>query len=59
MTAEVHAQPGVREERTALTPLGRLGEPEDIAPGILYLASDEARFATGTELVIDGGMTAR
>ena len=59
MTAEFHAQPGVREERTALTPLGRLGEPEDIAPGILYLASDDARFATGTELVIDGGMTAR
>jgi NAD(P)-dependent dehydrogenase (short-subunit alcohol dehydrogenase family) len=59
MTAESHAQPGVREERTALTPLGRLGEPEDIAPGILYLASDEARFAAGTELVIDGGMTAR
>ena len=59
MTAEIHAQPGVREERTALTPLGRLGEPEDIAPGILYLASDEAGFATGTELVIDGGMTAR
>jgi NAD(P)-dependent dehydrogenase (short-subunit alcohol dehydrogenase family) len=59
MTAELHAQPGVREERTALTPLGRLAEPEDIAPGILYLASDEARFVTGTELVIDGGMTAR
>jgi NAD(P)-dependent dehydrogenase (short-subunit alcohol dehydrogenase family) len=59
MTAEIHAQPGVREERTALTPLGRLGEPEDIAPGILYLASDEARFVTGAELVIDGGMTAR
>ena len=49
----------LREERTALTPLGRIGEPEDIAPGILYLASDEASFVTGTELVIDGGMTAR
>jgi NAD(P)-dependent dehydrogenase (short-subunit alcohol dehydrogenase family) len=59
MTAQFHAQPGVREERRALTPLGRLGEPEDIAPGILYLASDEARFVTGAELVIDGGMTAR
>jgi NAD(P)-dependent dehydrogenase (short-subunit alcohol dehydrogenase family) len=59
MTARAHAQPGVREERTALTPLGRIGEPEDIAPGILYLASDEASFVTGTELVIDGGMTAR
>jgi NAD(P)-dependent dehydrogenase (short-subunit alcohol dehydrogenase family) len=59
MTAELHARPGVREERTALTPLGFVAEPEDIAPGILYLASDEARFVTGTELVIDGGMTAR
>ncbi len=59
MTAELHARPGVREERVALTPIGRIGEPEDIAPGILYLASDEARFVTGSELVIDGGMTAR
>ena len=59
MTAELHARPGVREERVALTPLGRIAEPEDIAPGILYLASDEASFVTGTELVIDGGMTAR
>jgi cyclopentanol dehydrogenase len=59
MTAELHARPGVREERIALTPLGRVAEPEDIAPGILYLASDEASFVTGTELVIDGGMTAR
>ena len=59
MTAELHARPGVREERVALTPLGRLAEPEDIAPGILFLASDEASFVTGTELVIDGGMTAR
>jgi NAD(P)-dependent dehydrogenase (short-subunit alcohol dehydrogenase family) len=59
MTAEFHARPGVREERVALTPLGRVAEPEDIAPGILYLASDEASFVTGAELVIDGGMTAR
>ena len=59
MTAELHARPGVREERVALTPLGRVAEPEEIAPGILYLASDESSFVTGTELVIDGGMTAR
>ena len=59
MTREVHAQPGVREERTALTPLGRLAMPEDIAWGILYLASDESGYVTGSELVIDGGMTAR
>ena len=43
----------------ALHPLGHLGEPIDVAYGILYLASDEAKFITGTELVIDGGYTAR
>lgn len=43
----------------ALHPLGRVGEPEDVAYGVLYLASDEARFVTGTELVIDGGYTAQ
>jgi NAD(P)-dependent dehydrogenase (short-subunit alcohol dehydrogenase family) len=40
-------------------PLGRMGEPEDVAYGVLFLASDEAKFITGTELVIDGGYTAR
>lgn len=43
----------------ALHPLGRIGEPDDIAWGAVYLASDEARFVTGSELVIDGGYTAR
>ncbi len=43
----------------ALHPLGHMGEPDDIAYGILYLASDEARFVTGAELVIDGGYTAQ
>ena len=40
------------------TPLGRIGTPEDIAYGVLYLASDESSFVTGSELVIDGGYTA-
>jgi NAD(P)-dependent dehydrogenase (short-subunit alcohol dehydrogenase family) len=40
-------------------PIGRLGEPIDIAQGMLYLASDESRFVTGTQLVIDGGYTAQ
>jgi NAD(P)-dependent dehydrogenase (short-subunit alcohol dehydrogenase family) len=39
------------------TPLGRLAEPEEIAAAVLYLASDAASFATGTNLVIDGGYT--
>lgn len=59
MTAELHSRPGVREERVSLTPIGRIGTPEDIALGNLYLASDEASFVTGIELVIDGGMTAQ
>lgn len=41
------------------TPIGRLGNADDIAYGILYLASDESRYVTGAELVIDGGMTAQ
>jgi NAD(P)-dependent dehydrogenase (short-subunit alcohol dehydrogenase family) len=41
------------------TPLGVKGFPEDIAAGVLYLASDESRYVTGAELVIDGGMCAR
>jgi len=47
------------ERLKALHPLGHLGEPEDIARAVLYLASDAAKFVTGTELVVDGGMTAR
>ena len=43
----------------ALQPGGRSGAPEDIAWGCVYLASDEARFVTGAELVIDGGLLAR
>lgn len=40
-------------------PLGHMGEPDDIAWAMVYLASDEARFVTGAELVVDGGYTAR
>ena len=43
----------------ALHPLGHMGEPDDIAWGAVYLASEEAKFVTGAELVIDGGYTAR
>jgi NAD(P)-dependent dehydrogenase (short-subunit alcohol dehydrogenase family) len=48
-----------REQIAALHPLGHIGEPDDIAWGAVYLASDEAKFVTGSELVIDGGYTAR
>jgi 3(or 17)beta-hydroxysteroid dehydrogenase len=47
--------------RTALSwhAMGHFGEPQDVAYGVLYLASDESKFLTGSELVIDGGWTAR
>ena len=48
-----------RSWRLARIPLGRLGNANDIAYGILYLASDESSFVTGAELVIDGGTTAQ
>lgn len=48
-----------RKQLEQLHPVGHVGEPEDVAYGILYLASDESKFITGSELVIDGGYTAR
>jgi len=48
-----------RKAVDSLHPLGCMGEPDDIAYGIVYLASDESKFVTGSELVIDGGYTAR
>ena len=59
MTRAHHDNPNIHEERVAKTPIGRMGQPEDIAAGILYLASDESSFVTGAELVIDGGMTSQ
>ncbi len=47
------------EKARSRHPIGHLGEPKDVAYGVLYLASDESRFVTGSELVIDGGYLAR
>ena len=47
-----------RAVAAAATPLGFSGSPEDIAEGVLYLCSEAARFVTGSELVIDGGVFA-
>ncbi len=49
----------VRQQLHARQPIGRMGQPEEIAAAALYLASDEAAFVTGSALVIDGGWTAK
>jgi NAD(P)-dependent dehydrogenase (short-subunit alcohol dehydrogenase family) len=51
--------PGFREKLDSLHPVGHIGEPIDVAYGILYLVSDESAFVTGSELVIDGGYTCK
>jgi cyclopentanol dehydrogenase len=58
MTRLGHANPEIARRRLEATPLGRFGTPADVAAGCLYLASDESAWVTGSELVIDGGMTA-
>jgi NAD(P)-dependent dehydrogenase (short-subunit alcohol dehydrogenase family) len=58
MTKSSMADPELKSVWLEMTPTGQVGEPEDIANAVLYLASDEAKFATGTNLVVDGGYTA-
>lgn len=58
MIKEMLENPAQWEQRLRRLPMGRVGTPDDIAYGVLYLASDEASFVTGSELVIDGGTTA-
>jgi cyclopentanol dehydrogenase len=59
MTEARRADPGHYEFMVSRVPLGRYGEPDEVAYGVLYLASDESSFVTGSELVIDGGWTAQ
>ena len=59
MTEGRRADPVVYQRMVSRIPLGRYGEAEDVAYGVLYLASDESAFVTGSELVIDGGWTAQ
>jgi NAD(P)-dependent dehydrogenase (short-subunit alcohol dehydrogenase family) len=58
-TAGINAPPDLDALSTMAVPLGVKGFPEDIANGVLWLASDESRYVTGAELVIDGGLTIR
>lgn len=57
MTHSALATPEGEAMFKAMSPLGLIGQPDDIAYGALYLASDAARFVTGQDLVIDGGFT--
>jgi len=59
MTEARRSDTEVRKRMISRIPLGRYGESEDVAYGVLYLASDESSFVTGSELVIDGGWTAQ
>ena len=59
MTERMTSQPAIREALMGNTPLGRIGTVDDIAYGVLFLASEESSFMTGSELVIDGGWTAQ
>jgi cyclopentanol dehydrogenase len=59
MTERRRADPAQYQLMLSRIPLGRYGQPREVALGVLYLASDESSFVTGSELVIDGGWTAQ
>ena len=59
MSAALRSDPAHVERITSKVPLGRIGQPEEVAYGVLYLASDESSYVTGAELVIDGGWVAQ
>ena len=59
LSVKAFSNPDILNPKLASVPMGRLADVNDIAYGMLYLASDESSFVTGSELVIDGGMTAQ
>ena len=59
MTREMMSDSEERAKRLAITPLGIFATAHDVALSVLFLASDESRYMTGSELVIDGGITAQ
>ena len=59
MTKDTLDTPEGERDWRVRVPMGRIGESEDVAKGVLFLASDESSYMTGSELVIDGGITAQ
>ena len=59
MNAEFMADPAYEQSMIDLTPAGRVGVVEDIAPVAVFLASDAARYVTGIALPVDGGFTCK
>jgi NAD(P)-dependent dehydrogenase (short-subunit alcohol dehydrogenase family) len=55
---DTEQHPDRRRRAEAMIPMKRLGEPEDIGYCVLYLASDESKYVTGAEFVVDGGWSA-
>ncbi len=57
MSEPVYADPDIRRRRSGAVPLGRLGTGDDVAAAVLFLLSEESAYITGTELLVDGGVT--
>jgi NAD(P)-dependent dehydrogenase (short-subunit alcohol dehydrogenase family) len=57
LTGVLLDMPGMPEHYCRITPMDRIGEPEDVADVVTFLCSERARFVTGQTIVVDGGMT--